>query len=93
MHGSSGRKISGTNAPTFDGTQVCAQVDPEMFFPDNPSEWITKLRLVRPLCNSCEFQAPCLEYAVERPELMGIWGGSTQQERYLVRKSRRKKSA
>jgi Transcription factor WhiB len=80
-----GLSTGGINAPYFDGTQVCAQTDPDMFFPDNPAETKVYLKLVRPLCNRCEFQAPCIEYALEHSELMGIWAGTTQKERQRIR--------
>jgi len=93
MLGASGGNISGTNAPYFDGTQVCAQIDPELFFPDNPAETPVKLRVVKPICNSCDFQAPCLEYAVANPELLGIWAGTTEKDRRELRRRTKRQIA
>jgi len=36
--GTSGQETGGTDAPFFDGSQVCAQVDPELFFLENAIE-------------------------------------------------------
>ena len=84
----SGLKTGGTNAPFFDGSQVCAQVDPELFFPENKMDAVQKIKVVRPLCESCEFKKPCLEYALKHRDLYGIWGGATEQERQLMRRRR-----
>ena len=90
MLGSSGKAINGIKAPYFDGSQVCAQIDPELFFPETAAEGVINLRLVKPICNSCEFKAPCLEYAVNDPELQGIWAGTTAKDRMRMRRIKRK---
>ena len=82
----SGLNTGGIDAPFFDGSQVCSQVDPELFFPENKLEAREKIRLTRPLCESCEFRKPCLEYALQHKELHGIWGGFTEWERKRMRK-------
>jgi WhiB family transcriptional regulator, redox-sensing transcriptional regulator len=89
-HGSSIKRMDGIKAPYFDGSQVCAQVDPELFFPDSSAEIQVNLRTVKPLCKSCEFQEACLEYALKHPELQGIWAGTTDNERRLIRRYKRK---
>lgn len=35
----------------------------------------------RNVCKVCPVQAKCLSYAMERPELEGMWGGVTHRER------------
>jgi WhiB family transcriptional regulator, redox-sensing transcriptional regulator len=85
----SGLNTGGTDAPSFDGSQVCAQVDPELFFPENKVDAREKIRLVRPICGSCDFKHPCLEYALKHDELLGIWGGTTEWDRVRMRKTKR----
>ena len=87
-HGRFGKETDGINAPFFDGSQVCAQVDPELFFPENRVEALKNIRIVRPLCASCEFRNPCLEYALVNREVLGIWAGTTERERRYLRKKR-----
>ena len=84
-HGRFGKGTDGTNAPFFDGSQVCAQVDPELFFPENALEALHNIKLVRPICTACEFRNPCLAYALEHKE-EGIWGGMTERERNQLRR-------
>lgn len=90
MLGTSGRNISGIKAPTFDGSQLCAQTDPEIFFPDELTDPRISLRYARQICDKCEFKNPCLEYALDNTELEGIWAGTTIQQRQDLRSIRRR---
>lgn len=85
MLGSSGKDTVGIKAPGFDGTQMCAQTDPDLFFPDEFSDPRLALSSVRKLCASCGFKEPCLEYALQHPELVGIWAGTTLRQRQDLR--------
>lgn len=89
MLGISGKNTIGIKAPDFDGSQVCAQTDPDLFFPESAGESRIKMAIVKPLCDSCEFKVLCLEYAVARPELQGIWAGTTEKDRQRIRRERR----
>ena len=80
MLGSSGRSTVGIKAPGFDGTQICAQTDPEVFFPDESSDPRLTLNMARKICASCEFKEPCLEYAIKNSDLVGVWAGTTQKQ-------------
>ena len=84
--GSSGKSTGGTRAPYFDGSQVCAQVDPELFFPETAGEASVSLRLVTPICRECSFRAQCLDYAVKHSDLQGIWAGTTERHRRVMRR-------
>lgn len=70
--------------PFFDGSQPCAQTDPEMFFPEKGYSG-ELVKAAKQVCAGCEFRQPCLEYAVktriEGIALAGIWGGTTVVER------------
>lgn len=83
--GTSGQETGGTDAPFFDGSQVCAQVDPELFFPENAIEALHNIKLVRPICTACAFRNPCLAYALKHKEI-GIWGGTTEREREKLKR-------
>ena len=64
---------------------ACRGEDTGTFFP--PSEPETKHeRIVREeraksICARCPVRLECLEYSLTVPELYGIWGGLTEQER------------
>jgi WhiB family redox-sensing transcriptional regulator len=67
------------------GDALCAQVDPEMFFPERGGS----IRSAKAICRRCPVSAECLAYALEHHEVFGVWGGVTERER---RKLRRKAS-
>jgi hypothetical protein len=38
------------------------------------------------LCGACPVRQDCLDFALTKPELVGVWGGTTQAERrWLIR--------
>jgi WhiB family redox-sensing transcriptional regulator len=75
--------MGGIKAPFFDGTQPCAQTDPELFFPDSAGDALRVKHLVKKICSSCDFQAECLEYAIDT-DSFGIWGGTLEVERKRI---------
>ncbi|MCT2587775.1 WhiB family transcriptional regulator [Actinophytocola gossypii] len=60
---------------------LCAQTDPEEFFPGKGGD----LRPAKAVCAGCPVLDRCRDYAVGRPELSGIWGGTTARERVALR--------
>lgn len=55
--------------PPFDGTQLCAEIDSELFFyQDSKIEALS-------ICKSCPLLKACDEYASNTPGLFGVWGG------------------
>lgn len=73
----------GAPFPETDGSQPCTSVDPELFFPTDTSRVSKSLRA---MCGTCPVQRGCLEYALDRPKIVGIWGGSSERQRSLARK-------
>lgn len=59
---------------------VCAQTDPELFFPDGGGN----AALARRICSTCPVVENCLQYAVEHNE-QGIWGGTSAKTRQRMR--------
>lgn len=64
----------------------CRQVDPEIFFPKLPGA--AAAAEAKELCRRCPVQVECLEYALDRQDVWGVWGGLTTRERELVRRER-----
>jgi WhiB family redox-sensing transcriptional regulator len=56
---------------------LCAQTDPEAFFPEKGGS----TRDAKRVCRSCEVRGECLTYALEHDERFGIWGGLSERER------------
>ena len=61
---------------------LCAQTDPEAFFPEKGGS----TREAKRICTSCEVKSQCLEYALQNDERFGIWGGLSERERRRLRK-------
>jgi len=61
---------------------LCAQTDPEAFFPEKGGS----TREAKRVCQSCEVRAECLEYALAHDERFGIWGGLSERERRRLKK-------
>ena len=61
---------------------LCAQTDPEAFFPEKGGS----TREAKRVCQSCDVRAECLEYALAHDERFGIWGGLSERERRKLKK-------
>ena len=61
---------------------LCAQTDPEAFFPEKGGS----TREAKRVCRGCEVRAECLEYALENDERFGIWGGLSERERRRIKR-------
>ncbi len=61
---------------------LCAQTDPEAFFPEKGGS----TREAKRVCTGCEVRAECLEYALANDERFGIWGGLSERERRKLKK-------
>ena len=68
--------------PGWQDQALCAQTDPEAFFPDKGGS----TREAKRVCRSCEVRAECLEYALEHDERFGIWGGMSERERRRLKR-------
>jgi WhiB family redox-sensing transcriptional regulator len=65
---------------------LCAEVDPELWFPEKGGS----TREAKRVCRSCEVRAECLEYALSSSIRHGVYGGKSDRERqHLERKGRR----
>ncbi|MFC4122028.1 WhiB family transcriptional regulator [Nonomuraea zeae] len=56
---------------------LCAQTDPEAFFPEKGGS----AAAAKQVCRGCDVRAACLAYALEHNERFGVWGGLSGRER------------
>lgn len=63
--------------PDWMADALCAQTDPEAFFPEKgqPAE------PGRQICARCPVRAECLDYALTNDERYGVWGGLSERQR------------
>ncbi|MFI1734021.1 WhiB family transcriptional regulator [Streptomyces acidicola] len=55
----------------------CRTTDPEIFF----SKSSTEREHAKGLCQECPIRTACAQYALDNPELKGVWGGTTAADR------------
>ena len=81
---------------TWMAKAACRGSDEVSFFNDhyNNNSKIKKIKEAeaRALCGRCPVQPDCLEYAVVTVQQSGIWGGTDEDERIQIRRSRREMS-
>ena len=62
---------------------VCAQVDPELWFPEKGGS----TRQAKALCTGCPVQVQCLAYALTHDERFGVWGGASERDRRRMKRT------
>lgn len=75
------RQVQDDNPLAWQSDSLCAQTDPEAFFPEKGGS----TRDAKKICVSCEVRVQCLEYALQNDERFGIWGGLSERERRKLR--------
>lgn len=70
------------SAPEWMTEGVCAQVDPDLWFPTRGSGHDSREAIK--ICQGCPIRRKCLQYALDTGEL-GIWGGTTAEHRRVMR--------
>jgi WhiB family redox-sensing transcriptional regulator len=71
----------------FDG--ACVDADPESFFLEpnmRGKEKRTREVNAKTICNTCPVKQQCLDHALKVPEVYGVWGGMTEEERHVLAK-------
>lgn len=64
---------------------ACRTVDPELFFPVGSAREVEQqYRAARQVCADCPVSQQCLQEAVARDGVDGIWAGTTPLERDLL---------
>lgn len=71
-----------TDPLAWQADALCAQTDPEAFFPEKGGS----TRDAKRICNQCEVKSECLEYALKNDERFGIWGGLSERERRKLKR-------
>ena len=63
--------------PAWMGDAVCAQTDPEVFFPEKGAS----SHEARRVCRGCDVSRECLEFALRTGQRFGVWGGVSERQR------------
>lgn len=76
------RDIGDTAELGWQDRALCAETDPEIFFPEKGGS----VRDPKRVCARCEVRAECLEYAMDTGQPYGVWGGLTERERRRLKR-------
>lgn len=68
----------------------CSGTDPEAFFPEKGGTDASETAVAKRVCGGCPVSVQCGEWALDRPDLSGIWGGMTERERRAIRRQSRR---
>lgn len=68
--------------PPWQDRALCSQTDPEAFFPEKGGS----TREAKRICSRCDVRVECLEYALDRDERFGVWGGLSEPERRAMKR-------
>jgi len=72
-----------TGPPEWMTGGVCAQVDPDLWFPEKGGS----TRQAKALCTRCPVHPECLAYALAHDERFGIWGGASERDRRRIKRT------
>jgi WhiB family redox-sensing transcriptional regulator len=73
---------------------ACRDVDPELFFPiTSKGPGAFEIARARSVCRGCSVRPECLDWALDREILHGVWGGLSEDERIDILRSRRVRHA
>lgn len=76
------RDVAEPGPAVWEDHAACAELSQELFFPeqgDRPDP-------ARRVCRQCPVRQRCLEFALARPELVGVWGATNEHERRQMRR-------
>jgi hypothetical protein len=73
-------------APEWVALALCAETDPEAFFPEPGNSNASTIAQAVRICRRCDVREDCLEYADQHGIPHGIWGGETPNQRDERRK-------
>ena len=82
VHDALGISADDAGEQSWQDRALCAQTDPEAFFPEKGGS----TREAKRVCRSCEVRAECLDYALAHDERFGIWGGLSERERRRLKR-------
>ena len=67
---------------------ACRRADPDLFFPVGPAgPALNQVTQAKRLCLACTVRRDCLDWAMRNQIQYGIWGGLTEDDRVLLRRT------
>ena len=66
---------------------ACRDLDPNLFFPvgvTGPA--VDQIATAKEICSGCPVRAECLDFAITSNQEFGVWGGTSEDERRVLRR-------
>ena len=81
--------------PDWRGDGACRTADPDLFFPIAVGTSVAASQIARAqrICAGCTVRQQCLDFAMRTREPVGIWGGTTPEDRIRVHRARHRRPA
>lgn len=66
---------------------ACRTEDPDLFFPIGTSgPALLQTEQAKGVCRRCPVREQCLEWALETGQSIGVWGGTSEDERRALKR-------
>lgn len=66
---------------------ACRDTDPGLFFPiGTTGPAIEQIATAKEVCLACACRDACLEFALATNQDTGVWGGTSEEERRVIRR-------
>ncbi|MYS46759.1 WhiB family transcriptional regulator, partial [Streptomyces sp. SID5998] len=68
---------------------ACRQEDPDLFFPiGTTGPALLQTQQAKAVCGRCPVREQCLEWALATDQAIGVWGGTSENERRALKRRR-----
>lgn len=65
----------------------CRDLDPNLFFPVGVTgDALDQIEAAKQICSACPVREECLEFAITSNQEFGVWGGTSEEERRVLRR-------
>ena len=72
---------------------ACRDQDPELFFPiGSAAPALAQVAEAKTVCAGCQVRADCLSYAIATGQDDGVWGGTTEEERRVIKAAAKRRA-
>lgn len=70
----------------------CRDLDTNIFFPIGVTGVaVDQIAAAKDICHGCLVRGECLEFALATNQESGVWGGTSEEERRILRRARRQR--
>lgn len=83
--------LSRTRGLAWRDVGLCRDKDPNLFYPlGGGRAAVGQAEVAKAYCHGCPSREPCLDFALASNQQLGIWGGTSPDERRLISNRRRR---